>query len=144
MFQAVRTADAYPFYISHFNLLAGGGEHGLRYLSDSNLDWGQDLRELLAYVRGSGVQRVKAAYFGADNAWAYPGSERLERLAVPWSPEHVEGRRRIIIEPGYYAISATFLSGHLFAPDYRDYFATFRVLKPVGKAGNSIFIYKVG
>lgn len=46
--------------------------------------------------------------------------------------------------PGYYAVSATLLPGHFFAPEYRDYFRFFRDRRPFAKAGYSIFLYYVG
>lgn len=36
----------WPHAIAYFNEAAGGPRHGWRYLADSNLDWGQDLRFL--------------------------------------------------------------------------------------------------
>ncbi len=38
--------SVWPHYLEYFNRFAGGPGNGYRYLSDSNLDWGQD-RELL-------------------------------------------------------------------------------------------------
>lgn len=36
----------YPHYLAYFNELAGGPRNGYQSLVDSNLDWGQDLKEL--------------------------------------------------------------------------------------------------
>ncbi len=40
-YEAIRI---YPDYLSHFNQLIGGPDQGHRYLRDSNIDWGQDLK----------------------------------------------------------------------------------------------------
>jgi hypothetical protein len=45
------TVAAYPDYIPFFNVAAGGSRGGLRLLSDSNLDWGQDLPALARWQR---------------------------------------------------------------------------------------------
>lgn len=132
----------YPHYISHFNLWVGGANHGLRYLSDSNIDWGQDLPQLADYVKGNNIPKIRLAYFGTDNPYAYLTDERLETIAPPWSKELVSGERFVPV-PGYYAVSATLLTGQYFEPRYRDYFAVFRDSEPIGKAGYSIFIYRV-
>ncbi|MEO8275531.1 MAG: glycosyltransferase family 39 protein [Thermoanaerobaculia bacterium] len=43
---AVTTTWASPLLLGYFNEAAGGWRVGHRYLADSNLDWGQDLRRL--------------------------------------------------------------------------------------------------
>lgn len=139
---AARSAFQYPHYIAYFNSLAGGSDKGIRYLSDSNLDWGQDLRSLADYLRRNSIPRIKLAYFGNDNPYAYIPEERFERIAPPWSADLVSGPR-LDPAPGYYAISATLLTGQLFETRFRDYFKVFREATPIGKAGYSIFIYKV-
>jgi hypothetical protein len=54
----------------------------------------------------------------------------------------VEGDK-LAPEPGYYAISATLLTGQFFSERYRDYFHEFRTRKPIAKAGYSIFVYRI-
>ncbi len=41
----------FPHEISYFNELVGGPAHGYRYLSDSNVDWGQSSDAMRAYLR---------------------------------------------------------------------------------------------
>jgi hypothetical protein len=45
----------HPQYLGYFNELAGGPSGGWRYLVDSNLDWGQDLRALKQWMDDHGV-----------------------------------------------------------------------------------------
>jgi hypothetical protein len=139
---SLRTITAYPDYIAHFNVVAGGPDAGIRYLSDSNLDWGQDLPALADYLETHPIGKVRLAYFGTDNPAAHLPPERYEQIAPPWSENLVSGPQ-IAPSPGYYAISATLLTGQLFAPQYRDYFRVFRESTPVAKAGYSIFVYRV-
>ena len=55
----------HPDHLAYFNELAGGPKQGHRYLIDSNLDWGQDLLELAAWLeKHRPGQRVGLAYFG--------------------------------------------------------------------------------
>jgi hypothetical protein len=139
---AARTSFQYPDYIAYFNSLAGGSDAGIRYLSDSNLDWGQDLPSLAEYVSTHEIPNIRLAYFGNDNPYAYLDDSRIIRIAPPWHESLVSGPR-IQPEPGYYAISATLLTGQFFEPKFRDYYQAFRQATPIGKAGYSIFIYKV-
>ncbi|MBN8732738.1 MAG: hypothetical protein J0L64_19525 [Acidobacteria bacterium] len=139
---AGRSALQYPHYIAYFNSLAGGSDEGIRYLSDSNLDWGQDLGALAEYTRSHAIPKIRLAYFGSDNPYAYFTEERIERIAPPWSEDLVDGPH-LRLSPGYYAVSSSLLTGQLFEPRFRDYYQALRVRKPLGKAGYSIFIYKV-
>jgi len=141
---AAESASIYPHGISFFNLAAGGPEQGLRYLADSNLDWGQSLRDLAGYVRKAGIKKFRLSYFGSDNPWAYFSDQELELLPPPWDPSLVpEGRLVYRPQPGYYAISATLFPGHFFEPRYRDYYGYFRGMEPIAKVGYSIYVYRV-
>ncbi|MFN7935061.1 MAG: glycosyltransferase family 39 protein [Bryobacteraceae bacterium] len=142
VWQAMRTGMRYPDYIPYFNLWAGGMENGLKYLSDSNLDWGQGLHALREYMDENQVKKLNLFYFGNDNAWQQLREERLEMQAAPWTPQHVKAR---IYEPqpGLYAVSATLLTGQLFQAAYRDYFVRFRNRKPAAIVAGSIYIYRV-
>lgn len=61
---AVESAGSYPHYLAFFNTLAGGSAGGQRYLVDSNLDWGQDVKNLKRYLDAHDIQRVSISYFG--------------------------------------------------------------------------------
>jgi hypothetical protein len=62
---------ATPGYLSYFNVLAGGARGGWRYLLDSNLDWGQDLKRLASWQRAHGGVPLDLAYFGTADPQAY-------------------------------------------------------------------------
>jgi len=92
---------ATPDTIDYFNLLAGG--RGDRILIDSNLDWGQGLKRLRAYLDREGLERIPLAYFGHVDPEIYGIHWRFPQ------PGH----------PGPAAISANFLHGY----PYATYFA---------------------
>lgn len=139
---ALRTVAAYPDYIASFNVLAGGPDRGLEYLSDSNLDWGQDVARVADVIREKRIPHLRLAYFGMDNPFARLPQDRFELIAPPWSDDLVKSTK-VPLEPGYYAISATLITGQFFADKYLDYFAAFRSMRPIAKAGYSIFVYRV-
>ncbi len=139
---AGRTCWSYPRYISYFNSLSGGPSRALHYLSDSNVDWGQGLPNLASWLRERPeMAPIRLCYFGFDSPHARLPRDRFIPVAPPWGPEHARGTQ-LRPEPGYWAVSVSLLSGHLFAPEYRDYFAAFREREPVARAGNSIYIYR--
>jgi hypothetical protein len=123
---------AYPDYLSHFNVLAGGSRQGHRYASESNLDIGQDLVKLARYLERNGGH-VQLLYFGSVDPALY-GID----FEVP------EGR----LEPGLLAVSVTLY--HMGYPMYDR-----GVLKrvgpvevvglgaPVAEIGGSIHVYRV-
>lgn len=91
---ALSLAASHPEEIAYFNFIAGGSRSGAAWLSDSNLDWGQDLKRLGAFLKERGWERetTVVAYSGlATNYYM-----RDCRVLEPGRP----------IEPGRYAVSA--------------------------------------
>jgi hypothetical protein len=143
---AAETLAARPYYLPFFNVAAGGARGGLRLLSDSNLDWGQALPPLRAWMERAGVRRVNLAYFGTADPAAYgigfvplagthvidvPGAGRAGYLPRP--PEL----------PGWVAISATHLQGTYLTPALRQRYAPFSSLEPAAVVGDAIYVYRV-
>jgi hypothetical protein len=138
---AIESLAYYPHGIAFFNLAAGGPANGLRYLADSNLDWGQDLPALRSWVTNNNGQGLRLAYFGADTPWRFFTDKEIVSTPPPWSPELAKGQIVLQPEPALYAISATLLPGHFFKSPYEDYYKNFRELKPTARLGYTIYIY---
>ena len=126
-----------PHFLTFFNELAGGARGGYRYLVDSNLDWGQNLWDLRAWMDGNGEDRVYYAHYSPARPDVYgidadflPPDPRAVAF-TPWHPA-----------PGLYAIGATVLQGP-YAPDVNTY-AWFRGREPAARLGNALFVYEVG
>ncbi len=76
---AIEVALCHPFYLSYFSSVAGGPWAGYRYLSDSNLDWGQDLKRLARWAEARDLDGILLGVFsGAD-----PGEYGLRFMPVP-------------------------------------------------------------
>lgn len=74
----------YPHYLAYFNQIVGGPKNGYRYLLDSNLDWGQDLKGLRKYMDKEGIPEIKLSYFGtSDPAWYGIRYEALPSFVLP-------------------------------------------------------------
>src|SRR3990167_82267 len=48
---AVSSFTAYPGYLSYFSERIGGSTEGYKYMLDSNIDWGQDIKRLSNYIK---------------------------------------------------------------------------------------------
>lgn len=148
-------ALAYPSYLSYFNPIGGGHENGYRYVTDSNYDWGQDLKRLGEFVKNynscveasfalpacrefSGlpvphqpIEKIRVDYFGGSNPRYHLG----ERY-VGW-------HSHLAPESGWYAISIGFLMENLYkthAPGEQSY-DWLRGQAPVIRIGDSIFVF---
>jgi Dolichyl-phosphate-mannose-protein mannosyltransferase len=64
---AAEAIRIHPHELSYFNPLVGGPEAGRKILSDSNIDWGLDLRRLAAELRRRRVADPTIVYFGGDD-----------------------------------------------------------------------------
>lgn len=137
----IGSVSIWPNYLAYFNQLAGGPANGHRWLVDSNLDWGQDLRNLKIYMGQHGLQRVKLSYFGSVS----PSFYGIEYDCLPsFGIQPREGcppEAEVKIEPGVYVISVTNLQGALL-PDH-DAFARFRNRLPTARIGYSLFVYDI-
>ncbi|MGA2231228.1 MAG: hypothetical protein ABSH22_10050 [Tepidisphaeraceae bacterium] len=98
----VETAAAFPDFIAFFNAACSGDR--LRLLSDSNLDWGQDLPLLAAWQSAHADIPLYLDYFGPSA----PGDYHIRCVDVSGTlPPAPRG-------PGVLAVSATFLQLHRY------------------------------
>jgi len=99
----ISTLLAWPNYISYFNELIGGSRQGYHWLGDSNVDWGQDLKELKRFTSERGIDRIQLSYFGtADPAhyginYEYLPSSNAPLQPTPPLPEGQEPARFLAI-----------------------------------------------
>ena len=54
---------SFPYYLSYYNLLAGGTNNGYKLAVDSNYDWGQDLKRLAKWQKENNVPMLYADIF---------------------------------------------------------------------------------
>lgn len=143
LWQAVGTLRLFPHQEAFFNELVGGPSGGGRVLSDSNLDWGQDLLALRDVMAARGIDELYLSYFGT----AVP-----ERYGIRYRPlpgylrftagAEVDGYNPYTPPPGWYAISQSSLHMGLVLQN-NDLYAYFREQTPVARAGYSINLYRV-
>jgi hypothetical protein len=121
----LETSSAYPNYLSFFNLAAGGSGAGPRYLADSNVDWGQDIEKLKAYMGQNAIPTVCLSYFGS----ADPAYYKIPHQDLPSFPP-----------PDGCTVAAVSVN-RLLSSDGR--MKAFLGCKPRARVGYSIYIYDV-
>lgn len=146
---------SYPSYLSYFNAAAGGHLNGYKYVTDSNYDWGQDLKHLGNFVDTHNrclagtplpfddctlssaypsIEKIRVDYFGGANPVYYLGNKY-----VSWHSYNDP-------EPGWYALSAGFVQESSYAPNLKpgDKTYAWRFNYPlVTRTGDSIFVYYI-
>lgn len=136
---AISSLRIAPHQLAYFNELVGGSDQSYRYLSDSNLDWGQDLKGVKAYMEKENLPIIYLSYFGTAPPSYYgiryqyvPGAWPLE-----WPPPSdkvpADAARKIL------AISVSNLQD--VATPYDPLFRWLWTRQPIAKIGYSIFIY---
>lgn len=130
----------HPHELSYFNALAGGPERGRGLLSDSNVDWGLDLKRLAAELARRGIPDPTVVYFGGDDVVA--------RVGVPDFAAEPRVRGSLV------AISAFHLA---VGPEFHDYHgereiaSALRALnsdlarrgRPAGRVGYSMYLFEL-
>jgi hypothetical protein len=110
----------FPNYIPYFNALAGGPHGGYRYVRGSDVDWGQEVKNLGKYIKEKDITRIKTYLFGTRDEDFY----EIPHVDVSKS-EWQKPRNEI------YAISAFHV----------DRFKWTSQTEPTDRIGNAIFIY---
>jgi 4-amino-4-deoxy-L-arabinose transferase-like glycosyltransferase len=141
VFQAVSVARAYPNYIAYANELAGGPANVHKYLSDSSVDWAQQLRPVKRYLDARGVKDCWFLYFGygiVDYRYYGIPCKPLPTVESIWLGAPSDAPAAI---DGPVLISATDLSGFEFGPGALNPYAQFKELKPTAVIDYSVFVY---
>lgn len=137
----VEAARAYPDHMSYMNQLAYKQPHWW-YLSDSNVEWGDDTRALAEYLRAKGETKVRAMFLGGFLTLHHYGVDYLDALAVPKGPP-----------PRYTALGASFINGSTVPEHTREgrpatdeervnTFDEYRRRTPEKVFGGSIYLFR--
>jgi len=137
---AAETWRIHPYELSYFNPLAGGPDRGAAILTDSNVDWGLDLKRLAAELKRRGVTDPTVSYFGGDNVYF--------RIGVPdFSAQPVVRGRLVAMSVFFLTAGPEFYAYHGAIPMARAEAALKgRVLaqgRPAGRIGHSIALFEL-
>jgi hypothetical protein len=124
-----------PHYLAYFNEAVGGTSQGYKFLGDSNLDWGQDLKLLAETMADQGGEWT-VSYAGVSDPVYYGIVDHVlidfESAGVTFANANPPA--------GRYAISANHLHG--LVPD-ADIYDWFRRRPPSFTLGGSVLVYDV-
>jgi hypothetical protein len=140
---AVGTAFSTPYYISYFNEIGGGVWGGYKYVTDSNYDWGQDLKRLAEFTEENGIDKIAVDYFGGGNPKYYIGEDKADYW---WSSKGNPADSGM----KWFALSVNTLQQAKARPaegfDRKDedtYPWLQNPYEPYARIGTSIFVYKL-
>ncbi len=124
---------AYPHYLPYFNEIAGGPDHGIEWLDDSNVDWGQDMILLRDYLARHGVRdaRITGMARYPPSLYGIPGQDVPPHIAV-----------RVLSHPdpppGVYVVSVHLLNrARLGSPPVDP----LRDLRPAAVLGHTLWVF---
>ena len=133
----ISSLRAYPNYLAYSNEAWGGPLNTYRYLTDSNVDWGNGLYQVRDYLQAHHITDCWMAYDGVAST-AYYGipCRRLsasigEFTAVP--PYEVTGT---------FILSALTVSGIEWEPGELNPYHSFQEAKPVDNIAGAMLVYR--
>ena len=120
----------WPHYLSYFSELIGGAKNGNQYLMDSNLDWGQDLKNLKYYVNEH--EEIDELYCMVSG-WSGPAYYDIPCLNLPTN-EQIDNYPDL---SGYIAISISYLQRE------DKIYSWLWEYQPIDQIGYTIYIYNI-
>ena len=138
---AVSSARAYPNYLAYSNEFWGGPANTYKYLTDSNTDWGQQLKAVKKYLDNRGVKDCWFAYFVEPSihfsAYGIP-CKPLPTADSGWAHYQIDTPETIT---GPLLISAGTLTGYEWGSNVLNPYREFQKLKPVAFIQDGVFVY---
>lgn len=128
-----------PDYLAYGNELFGGTAKTYQSLADSNVDWGQGLREAREYLAGRNVKDCWYAYIGtADTAYYHLPCKMLPNpfLREPHAAVPPETYHGVVL------IGATEADGSYFGAGALNPYEAFQHARPVANIGGSVLVFE--
>lgn len=128
------TVRVQPDQLAFFNEIAGGAEGGHRWLDDSNISWGQDLKRIKRWMDREGVSTIKLRY-GRNVAPGHYGIRSLPISDNEWGGDP---------PPGLYAFDVHLLiRGEQYAQqnpaNKTDWLSRY---EPIARIGYSCYVFR--
>ena len=140
-FQAFTSLHAFPNYLAYSNEAFGGSANTHKYLTDSSVDWVQQLIAVKAYVQENNVHNCWFAY------WAYPAFRPADygipcRELPTWdsmSGDEITPVPTTITGPVFLSHGA--LTGYEYRSAILNPLARFVSLKSIAEIQDGVFVY---
>jgi hypothetical protein len=141
VFHLASSLHALPDDLAYSNEFFGGTRQTYLALSDSNVDWGQGLREVRQYLQRRNIQDCWLAYFGsADPAYYHLPCKLLPDPFMLWWHEPAQ-----VPPPTYHGvvlISATEIAAPYWQVEALNPYSGFLRTKPAANIGGSVLVYE--
>lgn len=138
---ASATASA-PNYLAYSNELFGGPANTYKYLTDSNVDWGQQLVSVKKYLDQHEIHDCWFGYFVQPSidyhAYGIP-CRQLPTADSMWTDQQVDVPAKI---SGTVLVSAGTLTGYEFGSVILSPFQPFMHVHPVAVIDDGVFVYQ--
>jgi hypothetical protein len=138
---AVTSLRSFPVYLAYANEAWGGQSNTYKLLTDSNVDWAQQLPATREYLEQHGVKDCWFAYFAAtvvDTPYYGIPCKMLPVISSLWLGDQLEAPAHI---DGTVLISAGTLSGYEMGPGSLNPYEQFKTLQPESIIQHGLFVY---
>ena len=147
--------STFPNYLTYFNPLAGGTDRGWQNLSDSNVETGQEVKTLAAYLKAHGENRVTGIMVGGEflkfygiRAEDFEGWDDEDSDEDDADDQDADDKGNLTkvntsqVNTKYVAIGAWYLSEIDLTDKQKEIIDVYRQQKPEAMVGNSIFVFR--
>jgi 4-amino-4-deoxy-L-arabinose transferase-like glycosyltransferase len=138
----VSSARSYPLYLAYSNEVWGGPSQTHRYLTDSNVDWGQQLFAVKAYLDRNQIKDCWFGYFVQPfidyRSYGIP-CRQLPTASSMWTKQQVDTPASI---SGTVLISTSTLTGYEFGSVVLSPFQPFQHEAPVATIDEGVNVYQ--
>ena len=141
LWQAISATRTFPASMAYANELWGGPSQTYKYLSDSNADWGQQLKSTKAYLESHGIKDCWFIYFaeGPVNMKDYGiPCKPLPTIGTLWLEETVDAPAAV---DGPVLISAGTLSSFEFGPGPLNPYEVFKHAEAAASIDYAVFVF---
>jgi hypothetical protein len=140
-YQAVTAVRMYPAYMAYANEFWGGPTQTWKLLSDSNVDWAQQLKATKRYIDKNHIHDCWIIYFAQPvvdlNYYGIP-CRILPTMDAVWMNEDIDTPAEI---DGPLFFSAGDLSGFEFGPGKLNPYEDFKTMRPVASIDYGIYVF---
>jgi hypothetical protein len=135
LFAIVDSVRIFPNYIAFSNELDGGVNHTYRVLNDSNVDWGQSLKEVAAYLE---------QHPGGDCWIAVEGNPSIARATLPCHVMPAPSRSTFSLQEEIPAVigGTVIISSAAKDPDFFAVYKNITDSRPVEIVGGAMLVYR--
>jgi hypothetical protein len=143
IWQAVSVVRVFPVYMAYGNELWGGPSSVHKYLSDSNVDWAQQLIATKKYLDARGITSCWFVYFAAGvadtNTYGIPCKLLPTTETLYWLIQPLDAPPAI---EGVVLISEGDMAAIDYGPGPLNPYEQFKTLKPVAVIQRGIYVFE--